>query len=145
MSSLKKFLQNKGYTYSNLKVISTQHLQLEVKINGVLGSFILDTGASSSCVDFTFADHFKLLTEESDVRAAGAGGNNMLTRISVDNKVEIEQWSAAKMNLVLIDLGHVNAALEEHQAEVVHGILGADLLEKSKAVIDYKKKRLYLK
>ena len=47
--------------------------------------------------------------------------------------------------LVLFDLQHVNTALKEHDARTVDGIIGADVLKKSKAVIDYSKKRLYLK
>ena len=49
------------------------------------------------------------------------------------------------MSLVLFDLSHVNQALENHNADQVHGIIGADMLEKGKAVIDYKSNCLYLK
>lgn len=145
MSSLKKFLEAKKYSSIKMSVTSTGHHQCNVKINDIEGSFIVDTGASSSCVDFQSADFFKLLSEDSDIRAAGAGATNMLTKTSVDNKVEIGSWSHPKMKLVLFDLSHVNAALEEHDSEGVNGIIGADLLKKSKAIIDYKTNRLYLK
>ena len=49
------------------------------------------------------------------------------------------------LNLVIFDLSHVNTALENHGAKTVEGIIGADILDKGKAIIDYKKKRLYLK
>jgi hypothetical protein len=39
----------------------------------------------------------------------------------------------------------VNTALENHNTVSVDGIIGADLLSKGKAIIDYQKKRLYLK
>lgn len=145
MSSLKKFLHAKNYSSIKMTVTSTGHHQCLVKINGVEGSFIVDTGASSSCIDFKSADHFELLSENSDVRAAGAGATNMLTKSSVDNTIEIGEWQLSKMALVLFDLSHVNSALEEHDSECVHGIIGADLLKKSKAVIDYKTNRLFLK
>jgi hypothetical protein len=35
--------------------------------------------------------------------------------------------------------------LKEHGAKKIKGILGADILIKAEAVIDYSKKRLYLK
>jgi predicted aspartyl protease len=40
---------------------------------------------------------------------------------------------------------HVNSALLAHDAEPVDGIIGADVLKKGKAVIDYKSMCLYLK
>lgn len=145
MSSLKKFLQTKNYTSIKMNVTSTGHHQCQAIINGVEGSFIVDTGASSSCIDFKSADHFELLSEDSDVRAAGAGAINMLTKTSTDNHIEIGEWTQSKFKFVLFDLSHVNAALEEHDSECVNGIIGADLLKKSKAVIDYKTNRLFLK
>ena len=45
----------------------------------------------------------------------------------------------------LFNLSHVNTALTQHNAEEVHGIIGADILQKGKAVIDYNKNVLYLK
>ena len=47
--------------------------------------------------------------------------------------------------MVLFNLMHVNSALTQHDAEEVHGIIGADILEQGKAIIDYNKKVLYLK
>jgi predicted aspartyl protease len=145
MSSLKQFLHQKKYCLIKLTTTTTQHLQLTCSINEVVGDFILDTGASNSCVDFRYADHFKLLTEDSKVRAAGAGATNMLTRSSTKNNLSIGKWTYKKLNLVLFDMSHVNQALVEHESEVIHGIIGADILNAGKAIIDYKKKRLYLK
>ena len=46
---------------------------------------------------------------------------------------------------MLFDLIHVNTALTQHGVKEVHGIIGADVLDKGKAVIDYDKLVLYLK
>ena len=40
---------------------------------------------------------------------------------------------------------HINKALSERDIEVVDGIIGADILKKGKAIIDYEKNKLYLK
>jgi hypothetical protein len=69
----------------------------------------------------------------------------MLTQIAQQNTLEIMGWKKKKVDLVLFDLTHVNEALVSHKAKKVHGIIGADLLKKGKAVIDYKNKVLYLK
>lgn len=145
MSSLRQFLTGKKYKRIKLKTTATNHLEISAEINGVEGTFILDTGASNSCVGNDSADHFELFSEDSDIMAAGAGANNMITRVSSKNTLKIGDWKKKTIDLVLFDLSHVNRALTDHDAKGVHGILGADILEKGKAVIDYKRKCLYLK
>ncbi|HEY9185058.1 MAG TPA: retropepsin-like aspartic protease [Salegentibacter sp.] len=143
--SFKKLLKEKGYKRIKLNITKTNHLELVAKINNIEGNFILDTGASSTCVGMEAVEHFKLLAEDSDIKAAGAGATNMLTQIAQKNKIEIKGWKKKKVDLVLFDLRHVNEALINHDAEKVHGIIGADILRKGKAIIDYKNKSLYLK
>tara|TARA_R110002074_G_scaffold107907_6_gene233123 strand:- start:731 stop:1180 length:450 start_codon:yes stop_codon:yes gene_type:complete len=145
MSSLKKLLEKKKYIKISLKKLVTKHLELDAEINGVKGRFILDTGASNSCVGLDMIEFFKLDAVESDTKAAGAGATDMETQQSENNTLKIGKWKTKKSHLVLFDLTHVNAALTQHDAEEVHGIIGADILEKGKAVIDYNKHVLYLR
>jgi hypothetical protein len=145
MSSLKKFLKEKGYIKIPLTYTATQHLEVKAKINKIEGTFILDTGASSTCVGLDAISHFELLAEESEIKAAGAGATNMLTQIAQKNLIEINGWKKKKVDLVLFDLRHVNDALENHKADKVQGIIGADILKKGKAIIDYKSMNLFLK
>ena len=145
MSSLKKLLEKKKYLKIKLRKIVTNHLELDAEINGVKGRFILDTGASNSCVGLDLIEHFKLDAEESETKAAGAGAIDMETQQSNNNTLKIGSWKTKKSHLVLFDLTHVNSALTQHNAEEVHGIIGADILEKGKAIIDYNKKVLYLR
>lgn len=143
--SLKKLLEEKGYHRIKMKFTKTNHLEINARINDIEGKFILDTGASSTCVGIDAIEHFDLFPEDSDIKAAGAGATNMLTQISQKNTLQINDWKKKKINLVLFDLRHVNEALINHKAEKVHGIIGADVLKKGKAIIDYKNKTLYLK
>lgn len=145
MISLKSILLKKRYVLIKLKKINTNHFEIKVKINGVKGRFILDTGASSSCVGLDKADHFKLEAQDSKIKAAGAGATEMFTKEALKNKCEIGDWTYNSLNIVLFDMVHVNTALKNHGAKKVHGIIGADVLEKGDAIIDYKKKRLFLK
>jgi len=46
---------------------------------------------------------------------------------------------------VVIDLMHINMALTEHKTQPINGIIGADVLQKYGAIINYKDKTLYLK
>jgi len=145
MSSLKKFLLRKKYIRVPLVLTATNHFEIVAKINGVRGRFILDTGASNTCVGFDKTELFELTSKESEIKAAGAGATNMETLISSKNRIEIGGWEKKKLKIVLFDLVHVNEALTSHSAMPVDGIIGADILKKAKAVIDYKKRCLYLK
>ena len=145
MTSLKKFLKSKKYIKIPLVFTETNHFEIAAKINGVQGRFILDTGASNTCVGLDKIDYFKMVSEASEIKAAGAGATEMETLISSKNKVQIGDWSKKKQKVVLFDLVHVNHALTSHNALPVDGIIGADILKIGKAIIDYQKKCLYLK
>lgn len=145
MSSLKKFLLKKNYSKVPLVLTATNHFEIAAKINGITGRFILDTGASNTCIGFDKLEFFNLTSKESKIKAAGAGATNMETLISTKNHIEIGDWQKNKLKIVLFDLVHVNEALTAHKALPVDGIIGADVLKKAKAVIDYQKCCVYLK
>lgn len=145
MSSLKKLLKKKNYTCVPLVLTATNHFEIIAKINGISGRFILDTGASNTCVGFDKIEFFNLTSKESKIKAAGAGATNMETLISTKNEITIGSWKKNKLKIVLFDLVHVNEALTAHKALPVDGIIGADILKKAKAIIDYDKSCVYLK
>lgn len=145
MKDLYSTLKDKGYKRIKFKLSKTQHLLVKAKINGVAGNFILDTGASNSCVDFSGVEHFKLAANDSDTRAAGAGGTGMITQTSLKNYLKMGRWATKNFNLVVFDMSHVNEALHQYKAKPVHGIIGADILLKGKAIIDYHNFCFYLR
>ena len=110
-----------------------------------MGYFILDTGASSSCIGFSSVNRFIMLTEESEVKAAGAGATNMETHVANNNIFSIGKKIKSNMSFVIFDLSHVNQALSQVEEEPVQGILGADFLKECRAVIDYGRNVLYIK
>ncbi|PRX57645.1 retropepsin-like aspartic protease [Flagellimonas meridianipacifica] len=145
MKSLKKFLKFKGYESVPLTLTETNHFEIPARINGVQGRFILDTGASNTCVDMDKVEFFKMVSKTSNIKAAGAGATEMETLISNKNRIQIGNWSKKKQKVVVFDLVHVNQALTSHNTLPVDGIIGADILRKGKAVIDYDKQCLYLR
>lgn len=144
MDDLKNFLFDQGYVRIKLKKTITNHFEIKATINGIKGNFILDTGASKSCVGTNDMDYFNLVTEVSEHKASGAGPSEIDTLISIKNKMNVGKFKLKKVSLILIDLSHINKALETQDAKPVKGILGADILLKGKAIIDYNKKYLYL-
>ena len=143
--SLPSYLSKKGYQKKKMNLTKTNHFKITAKINGVKGKFIVDTGASNTCIDTTLVEHFKLISENSDTKAAGAGATGMETQLAKNNSVKIGSWKSKNNSVVVFDLSHVNDALTTHGSKPVHGIIGADILKKGAAVIDYKDNLLFLK
>jgi predicted aspartyl protease len=145
MKNLHEKLKKVDYKKVKFKVTKTQHLLITAKINGVKGNFILDTGASNSCVGFESIEHFTLDAKNSKTKASGAGATGMLTQTASNNKLQLGKWKNNKLDLVIFDLSHVNEALSHYKVKPVHGIIGADVLMKGKGIIDYFNHCLYLK
>lgn len=145
MENLYDTLKTRGYKRVRFKLSKTQHLLVKATLNGVKGNFILDTGASNSCVGFEAIETFNLSATDSDTRAAGAGGTGMITQTSLRNTLKLGRWNSKSFGLVIFDMSHVNEALLQYKAKPVHGIIGADVLLKGKAIIDYYNFCIYLK
>ena len=138
------FLKSQGYTSIKLKKTDTNHYQIEAKINDIEGLFILDTGASNTCTDLQI-NKFHLISTESEVKASSATDLMSETKVSKKNKLQIGKWISKSSPIVLFDMTHINKALSERDIKIVDGIIGADILKKGKAIIDYEKNKLYLK
>lgn len=145
MEKLHEVLKKKGYKKIKFKLSKTQHLLVKGKINGVVGNFILDTGASNSCIGFDNVAYFNLSAQDSPTQAAGAGATGMYTQMASDNTLTLSHWKTNDFSIVIFDMSHVNSALQQYKAKPVHGIIGADILLKGKAIIDYFNHYLYLK
>lgn len=142
---LKKILNRKGYVKIKLTKIGTNHFIMKAVVNGVKGRFILDTGASNSCIGLHFTAKFKLVVKDNEIKAAGAGNSSIETKIAVKNHLNISKWRYKNFTVVLLDLIHITKALKDYYPKTIHGIIGAEILEKGEAIIDYKKQCIYLK
>lgn len=145
MENLHKILKIEKYKKIRFKITKTQHLQIKAKINGISGNFILDTGASNTCIGFESIEYFELEARKSKTKASGAGGTGMKTQISSGNKLQLGSWKNTDFDVVIFDLSHVNEALESFKTKPVQGIIGADVLLEGKAIIDYFNHYLYLR
>ena len=128
-------LQNDGF-----------HLLVEVVIFGHPFNVVLDTGASKTVLDKTSVEKY-IATDDllsSDKLSTGLGTNSMesfilyLPTFNI-GKLKIENFEAA-----VLDLSSISAAYESLQLPPVIGVIGGDILQKHKAVIDYNKLELKL-
>ena len=143
-TTLNKFLKDTGYISVKLNFLKTKHYSLEAKINGIYGIFILDTGASNSCICTSLEDNFNVTSKETIEKASSATSEINNTKISKNNTIQIGKWKN-KIGLITFDMSHINYALIEKKIDSVSGIIGADILKKSKAILNYKSNKLYLK
>jgi hypothetical protein len=67
----------------------------------------------------------------------------MFTQTASNNKLQLE-FGRFIIRFSDFDLSHVNEALIQHKSKPVHGIIGADVLLKGKAIVDYANYFLYL-
>jgi predicted aspartyl protease len=145
MNTLYQFLRSRGYTRVRLLTLPTNHYVVIATLNGTAGRFILDTGASTTCVSTELATHFHLNPKPSEEKASSASANELDTEVAHHNELVIGSWSSKRRSVVLFDMQAVNHALQKHDIEVVDGIIGADILQSVNAIIDYKNDWLYLK
>ena len=142
--TLNKFLKSKGYSSVKLIFLVTKHYLIEAKVNGIDGTFILDTGASNSCICTSLEDKFKVISKESKEKASSANSEMTNTKISENNALQIGKWED-KINLISFDMNHINNALSQKKVSPIDGILGADILKKSNSILDYKSNKLFMK
>ena len=145
MRTLYQLLRSKGYTRVRLQTLPTNHYVVAANLNGVEGRFILDTGASTTCVSAELTAHFHLNAKPSEEKASSASANELDTEVAYHNNLKVGSWYSQRRSVVLFDMQAVNHALQKLDIESVDGIIGADVLQSTKAVIDYQNDWLYIK
>ena len=142
---LAEFLLGLQYLQVPLDKLATGHLVIDASINGIPGSFILDSGAGATVVDEKYIELFRLNVVVDDAKGAGAGGTGLTVYSSSDNRLSINEFHIFPFKIAAMTFEHVNAGLQEvGVSETIHGVIGADLLEEAKAIIDYAGRHLYL-
>lgn len=142
---LEKELVNAGFTKIQLEKETSNHLVLYATVNGANSRFILDTGATNSVIDENQKERLLINSSLSDMVAAGAGGSNIPTEMGENIQLEIDDLIFDDNEYILMNLDNINDALINYGGSRVDGIIGADILIKSKAIIDYSELTMYLK
>ena len=145
MRTLYQLLRSKGYTRVRLQTLPTNHYVVVTTLNGIEGRFILDTGASNTCVSSELTAQFHLNAKPSEEKASSASANELDTEVAHHNELMIGSWYSQRRSVVLFNMQAVNHALQKLNIENVDGIIGADVLKSTKAIIDYNNNWLYLK
>tara|TARA_Y100001970_G_scaffold29893_1_gene37059 strand:- start:28513 stop:28968 length:456 start_codon:yes stop_codon:yes gene_type:complete len=142
---LKDLLNKQQFVKVKLYKIKTQHLICFGSINNVKATFLIDTGASNSCISLENIDVYDLKTEGEKFEASGASDKKMEAILSKECKFKLGRFSMKKQKFVLLDLNHINSLLESQNVKKINGIIGAEFLKATKAIIDYNNLDLFLK
>ena len=107
---------------------------------------VLDTGASK-----TAFDHDTLLQssagsaiQASERLSTGLGTTNMASSTAVIEVIQIGDLHITNLEVAVLDLSTINIAYRQLNHPDVLGVLGGDILMKYNAIINYRKKKLFL-
>lgn len=142
-SDLSTHLCGAGYTKIGLRRNGAGQLLADVAIGNQHVSMILDSGASATVLDKESADRLGLSHAEAGRCGVGAGG-----RVDTST-VESVSLSLGGMAVVLgtvpvMDFSHVNDRLMAVGESRVDGVLGADILQRHAAILEYATPAVYL-
>ena len=82
--------------------------------------------------------------EGDNLPLQGAGQEKLFAQSSHKSSLYYLDKEIHHLSFMLIDMDTINAALAEQEEEKIDGIIGADILHKKKATIDYDQCCLYV-
>lgn len=127
-----------------ISYIRTRQIVVSGKINGKRLLFIIDTGASESVFHTGTAEELGLTPEKLNQQGAGVGSASISVFKLPQVTLELGKASFILERPIAMDLSHVLHSLKAFRARRSSVILGADLLKRYKAVIDYDKMEISL-
>lgn len=135
-----------GVIASPFKRMISNHLVVETSLEKTeeYVRFIIDTGASQTCIDTQKAKTLGYSLEETEEKATGTGSTKMPLSTAIVPKMSFGDFELFEYQMTLIDLEHVNEVLYEMGVKAVDGIIGADVLWRYQCMIDCGDKQLIL-
>jgi hypothetical protein len=138
-------LTENNYRPSALTKTVVGHFEMMVSINGTDTNFIVDTGAAKTVVDLSFARSQQLVLQESTIQVCGLGSNRLVLYRIKSATLMVGEFRLFLPEIHAIDLRHIRQSLlEKGVSRPANGIIGADVLNHHKAIIDYANQLLYL-
>ncbi|HNO27533.1 MAG TPA: retropepsin-like aspartic protease [Chitinophagales bacterium] len=122
------------------------HIFIHGKIQRKTVRFLLDTGASKSVIDQDFANRMfpSARRIETEHLTTGLGANIPNAVFLKLRGIKAGKYHLKPITFAVLDLSVVNQAYISAKLEPVVAILGGDILNKYRAVIDYRQRLLQL-
>lgn len=133
-----------GFTAVPLGELMTGHHLVDVRLNGRPATFVLDTGANATVLHAPFAERFGIGEGSAAPGAAiGLGGTMRVRQVGIES-LQIGDVPIRQSRIVIGDLSQLVDLLGPMSGGTVHGIIGHDVMEEHRAVIDVARPILYL-
>lgn len=136
-----------GFAHVPVRNVRPGHQLVEARINGVTGDFVLDTGANMTVISTAQAQRFGLSSAAGgilgSVPARFAGASGTARQVGVDS-FTIGDVAIRQRRVVIADLGQLLAALGTASGREVSGVIGQDVLDEHRAIIDVARPMLYI-
>ncbi len=143
---LDSLLRAQGYTAISLRRVGNGLDTVSMRVNGAMGTFLLDTGASNSVIDQRALSQFRISRSSllrSDT-AIGAGGDVTLSSYAISG-LTINGRDFGLKQISAADLSSVISAFGRDTGIRLDGIIGQDVMIGFDGVIDTKSRTLFLR
>ena len=121
-----------------------KHLFVEVEVDGNALTLVLDTGASQTIFDpELIADSLDFFSDLGEIQSSGINSEVEMSAGYVRN-LQIGELFIPKMFVGLTSLAQVNLIYKRVSDKQIAGLLGSEILEKYRAIIDYGTRTLTL-
>jgi hypothetical protein len=115
----------------------SRHIVVLAHLSGLPARFVVDTGAGGTIVDAAAVSQYKLKLSKASRKGGGVGSISMQLNYIAKHDLRISDLDLSDIKMLTLDLTHVNAGLKRAKVAPVAGVLGADVLWRRNAVIDY--------
>jgi hypothetical protein len=134
-----------GFSAVPVRPVEPGHHLIRATINEETSYFVLDTGANVTVVDVSQAGRFGL----AGSRRRGSGAARLAAGVGQADRVAIQAFvigtvQVRQNHIVTADLGQLLGALSSASGVEVAGIIGQDVLNEHRAIIDVARPMLYL-
>lgn len=139
--NLPSYLKSLGYIEVPFTITRVNHIVVHAKVNAE----DVDTGASRTCIAESCAKRLGLTSAGVEKVAVSFALPKKTKALSKLESFDIGSLHLTNFETWLVDFSYINMIVEMKGEELCDGVLGADILRRTSAVIDYKARKLYLK
>lgn len=143
--NLPGYLKSLGYVEVPFTITRVNLIVIQAKANGRDVTLIVDTGASRTCFAESSAARLGLAAGREEKVAISFVLPKKTKALSRLESLDIGSLQLTNFETWLVDFSYLNMIVQMKSEEFCDGVLGADILTSKAAVIDYKRRKLYLK
>ena len=142
---LARLLPGQGFRHHALRRNAVGHFVLVGRLGNETIDILIDTGASNTILDLEWARSRGIPLVDTGRRGGGAGSAEMPIYALGDVPLALDGLPVRSDGIFALDMSHVNRGLAMKGAGPVTAVIGADVLSRHDAVIDYATASLYLR